>query len=841
MQRQTLGFTAYLYGRGAVTAYAGQDERRLPDWFVGGEQEPAGTRIGLHGSSAQGPRFLIPGKRLRRRPTLVPAPTIKSVAHFRSLALSLLFIGIFASPVPGEMPSHGDSGSLITMAAMRFQNLTVAERRLLEYADVSSPHRGEFAVAGTSAQPKDPSNDPARSASWPTQRNIRAELIRWLLVDRTAISRVDPKGISALGARIIGNLDLSHVHAERTIALVRCRLDQVNLDLAEIQSLDLSGSYATSVHADHVVSHSSMFLGWDGTDRGGDFHCSGKVYMPGARVDGELCFGGGRFQHPNVDPEYWRAAERVAIDASNSDVKDDLTVCCDFEAHGAVMLDNTTIGKNLTAIGGRFINPNNVALSAVGLSAANVTFAPGFEHPSEDPEVDGVLDFTTAQVHNNFAVVRAKFRGKSLERHGFIGGGLDVGKGFVWREVTLENGAFLDLRGSHIGGLCDDEKSWPIAGKLLIDGLVYGGFCGEIPTAPIEQTASPTDAASRLNWLRLQPGFFPQPYKQLANWMRENGDDAGAAKVLAAKAAAESEASGGSAEFASISLKRRFLAIISVAFLFVMLLILAGPYFSRHSQNEAGRDRRMSQLLRSAFETYLRRGATQRWVGSARGETDAPRMVRVEATAERVPVGRNPDGSGIFRREGEFWMVTYRGKTFSLKDAKGIAYIAFLLAHPGERIHVHELIARVDGVADPGSAVVAEGSPGVYPTHDLGDAGEALDRHAQADYRHRLRELGEELAETERLNDLGRAENIRRELDFLREELAESVGIGGHARKAAAHAERARGTVRKNIRAVLAKIRKEDASLGRYFATSIKTGYYCAYLPDPESKIFWQL
>jgi hypothetical protein len=48
-----------------------------------------------------------------------------------------------------------------------------------------------------------------------------------------------------LGARIVGNLDLSSVHAERAIALVRCRLDQVNLDLAEIESLDLSGSYAT--------------------------------------------------------------------------------------------------------------------------------------------------------------------------------------------------------------------------------------------------------------------------------------------------------------------------------------------------------------------------------------------------------------------------------------------------------------------------------------------------------------------------------------------------------------------------------------------------------------------
>jgi hypothetical protein len=751
-----------------------------------------------------------------------------------------VLIAIFASPALGEMRSSADKGSLLAMASKRFQNLTVAERRLLEYADVSNQHRGEFSVGGTSAEPKDPSNDPAHSASWPIQRNIRAELIRWLLVDRTATSRVDPKGISALGARIVGNLDLSQVHAERTIALIRCRLDAVNLDLAEIQSLDLSGSYATSVHADHVVAHSSMFLGWDGTNRGGDFHCSGKVYMPGARVDGELCFGGGRFQHPNVDPEYWKAGERVAIDASNSEVEDDLTVCCDFEAHGAVVLDNTAIGKNLDAIGGRFINPDNVAVSAVGLSAANVTFAPGFENPSGDPEVDGVLDFTTGLVHNNFAVVRAKFHGKSLERHGFIGGGLDVGKGFIWREVTLENGAFLDLRGSHLGGLCDDEKSWPIPGKLRIDGLTYGGFCGEIRTGPIEQTASPTDAASRLKWLRLQPGFFPQPYKQLANWMREDGDDAGASKVLAAKAAAESEASGGSSEFASISLRGPFIAIISLAFLFVTLLIWSGPYFFRRGKTEPGKEWRMPQPPRAATEIHRPRAAPARFVSSAQHETE-PRIVPVEATTERAPVGKNPDGSGILRREGEFWMVAYRGKTFRLKDAKGIAYIAFLLAHPGERIHVHELIARVDGAADPGSTAVAEGSTEVYLTHDLGDAGEALDRHAQADYRHRLRELAEELAETERLNDVGRAESIRRELDFLSEELSESVGIGGHARKAAAHAERARGTVRKNIRSVLEKIRKEDASLGRYFTTSIKTGYYCAYLPDPERKISWHL
>jgi hypothetical protein len=665
------------------------------------------------------------------------------------------------------------------------------------------------------------------------------------LVDRTAISRVDPKGISALGARIVGNLDLSHVHAERTITLVRCRLDAVNLDLAEIQSLDLSGSYAISVHADHVVALGSVFLGWDGTDRGGDFHCLGKVYMPGARVDGALSFGGGRFQHLDPDPDYWEAREKVAIDASNSEVKDNLIVCCDFEAQGAVDLHSATIGKDVFGIGGRFINPDNVALSATTLTAANVFFAPGPDYPSQDTQVDGVLDFTTAQVHNNFAVVRAKFHGKNLERHGFIGGGLDVGKGFVWREVTLENGAFLDLRGSHIGGLCDDEKSWPIPGKLLIDGLTYGGFCGEIRTAPIEQTASPTDAASRLKWLRLQPGFFPQPYKQLANWMRENGDDAGASKVLAAKAEAQSQNSGEGAKLARArpSPGKHFPILIALPLILATLLVTAGSYFWTRTQERAGEAQPAAAPLAAGAEIYRHYGASQRGINRSESEMRAPQEVsRIEAEQQSAAApGESAEGPAIFKRTGEFWTLAYRGTSFQLKDVKGLAYIAFLLAHPGERFHVRELIARVEGPADTGSGITAEVSRELSTTHELGDAGDALDSHALADYRRRLRELAEELAEAERHNDIGRTERIRGEQGFLNAELSAAVGIGGRTRKAAAHVERARGIASKNIRAGLEKIRSEDAALGRYFAASITTGYYCAYLPDPDRKIPWQL
>ena len=49
-----------------------------------------------------------------------------------------------------------------------------------------------------------------------------------------------------------------------------------------------------------------------------------------------------------------------------------------------------------------------MAINAFNLSASDVWLTPGPDYPSQDTQVDGVLNFTTAQVQNNFSVVRAK-------------------------------------------------------------------------------------------------------------------------------------------------------------------------------------------------------------------------------------------------------------------------------------------------------------------------------------------------------------------------------------------------------------------------------------------------
>jgi hypothetical protein len=74
-----------------------------------------------------------------------------------------------------------------------------------------------------------------------------------------------------------------------------------------------------------------------------------------------------------------------------------------------------------------------------------------------------------------------------------------------------------------IDALVDDAQSWPAHGKLKIDGLTYDRFS----SAP-----TPKSSRARLDWLSRQEVFVPQPYRQLARILRNNGDDIGARRVL---------------------------------------------------------------------------------------------------------------------------------------------------------------------------------------------------------------------------------------------------------------------------------------------------------------------
>src|SRR5262245_39168772 len=200
--------------------------------------------------------------------------------------------------------------------------------------------------------------------------------------------------------------------------------------------------------------------------------------------------------------------------------------------------------------------------------------------------------------------------------------------------------------------------------------------------------------------------------------------------------------------------------------------------------------------------------------------TSAPAAVAA-ASAPAVPAAATV---AILRRDGDVWVVGFAGETARLKDARGLHLLATLLGHPGQDIHALDL-------ASGGAGAVA----------DRGDAGPLLDPAARAAYQRRLEDLRDEVEEAERFADPERATRAREEIDFLAEELARGVGLGGRDRRAASAAERARINATRTIRKVVKRIATANPRLGEHLRATVRTGYLCTYAPDPASPVRWEL
>jgi tetratricopeptide (TPR) repeat protein len=204
--------------------------------------------------------------------------------------------------------------------------------------------------------------------------------------------------------------------------------------------------------------------------------------------------------------------------------------------------------------------------------------------------------------------------------------------------------------------------------------------------------------------------------------------------------------------------------------------------------------------------------------------------------------------TGVFRKEGEYWTVGYRGNSFRLRDTKGLGYLAHLLRHPGVEFHVLDLVGGIAGEREDETSESAHGLPrgeedlekaGIHIA-GLGDAGEMLDEQAKGAYRRRLSELRGELQEAKELGNVERAERAEEEIEALTKELSRAVGLGGRNRRAASTSERARQSITKTIKAVVERIVQSDIALGDILTRCIKTGTFCSYQPDPNFPIAWE-
>jgi hypothetical protein len=272
----------------------------------------------------------------------------------------------------------------------------------------------------------------------------------------------------------------------------------------------------------------------------------------------------------------------------------------------------------------------------------------------------------------------------------------------------------------------------------------------------------------------------------------------------------------------------------------------AGPLLARtrHAYARMLLARGQATDLSRAAELLDRALATADTLGMA---AVAEGIRTLQAAQAGQPVPAEPAAAleaarNLFRREGEYWTVAYQGSMVRLKDAKGLRHLARLLAHPGQEFHAVDLEAaegQPGQVAPLGPRGLAGGGE-LAVRSDLGDAGALLDATAKAAYQARLVELQTELEEAEGFNDPARAAKARQEMDFLVAELARAVGLGGRDRRAASHAERARLNASRAIRTAMAHLAEANPALGRHLSSTVRTGRYCSYTPDPRLPIAWE-
>jgi len=203
---------------------------------------------------------------------------------------------------------------------------------------------------------------------------------------------------------------------------------------------------------------------------------------------------------------------------------------------------------------------------------------------------------------------------------------------------------------------------------------------------------------------------------------------------------------------------------------------------------------------------------TRQWLADLRDEAAIPASVLPAPT----PAQAGPVIDGAFRWEGEVWRIEFAGRAARLRDSKGIRDIAVLLAEPGRDIAVQEL---TQSARDGDSQVM-----------DLAD------QTAIAAYRRRLIDLEEECSDAQVMHDLARAERAESERDALITQLAAVTGLGGRARQAGSASERMRKAVGNRIRETLRRIEQVHPELARHLRVSIRTGTFCRYEPDHETR-----
>jgi sRNA-binding regulator protein Hfq len=450
--------------------------------------------------------------------------------------------------------------SLLELAREKFGELSEAEEKLFEATE-----KGEVAEI---SKP-----DKRTDLSKVVLPVIRADRLVWLMTDRRARRRVTHKGVTVVGARIEGEIDLSFVDWPGPFSLLSCQTPSgLMLQNASFGLLHFGGTHTGPINADGITVKGDVFLRdglsaqgkvrFLGAAIGGDFSCVNGAFnndkgyalnADGIKVKGGMYLREGfsaqgevRFHDADISGSFdcsngaFSNEKGKALNADGIKVKGSVFLCDGVSAQGEVRFLGADIGGDFDCSKGEFNNENGYALSADRITVKGGVFLrDGFSAQGEvrflGADIGGVFICTQGAFHNeNGHALSAEkvtisgnvfLRGMTLHGKASLYSAVIEG-GLAMDATTWENDAVLDLRQATIGILYDDNN-WPKKGNFHLDGFRYEAI----------HDGSPLNARDRLEWLDRQPDdqFHPQPYEQLAKVLKQAGHEEAAREIQIAK------------------------------------------------------------------------------------------------------------------------------------------------------------------------------------------------------------------------------------------------------------------------------------------------------------------
>lgn len=202
-----------------------------------------------------------------------------------------------------------------------------------------------------------------------------------------------------------------------------------------------------------------------------------------------------------------------------------------------------------------------------------------------------------------------------------------------------------------------------------------------------------------------------------------------------------------------------------------------------------------------------------------------------QASPEPVPrvhkVMLPAPGNALVLR-GDYWEITYEGRTALVEDCRGLRYISLLIqdaAGGGGPVHAKELVARASGATP--------------ATTELERKDLLLDATARRQLMDRLAEIAAERERACAREDLETAAALDAEYEHIAEELSRAASHGGRRATFSDAGEKARKAVAKAISEAITRIGSHpDLSLlAQHLSSAIRKGQWLSYNGTPAWRV----